>query len=172
MLHKFHWGLQMHLSVDGLIRVSSKANRALNGQMSAKPSLCLCDHVSPPLLIVSSHAHLGALSVLIMVFCSKFEKRNDRFHFANNMPSTYSASVGFQIMGPQLARLPRWIYSCVGVVIYAACALGGRNHLYDIFDDWLSLMGYWVTICLTIAVEERDSTGVRGPIRPDCRSTS
>jgi purine-cytosine permease-like protein len=28
---------------------------------------------------------------------------------------------------------------------------------HDIFDDWLSLMGYWVIIYLTIAVEERDS---------------
>ncbi|KAJ5777432.1 hypothetical protein N7520_000678 [Penicillium odoratum] len=73
---------------------------------------------------------------------------------ANNIPGTYSASLGFQIMGRQLARLPRWFYSCVGVVIYTACALGGRNHLYDIFDNFLSLMGYWVTIYLMIAIEE------------------
>jgi Purine-cytosine permease and related proteins len=73
---------------------------------------------------------------------------------ANNIPGTYSASLGFQIMGRQLARLPRWFYSCVGVVIYTACALGGRNYLYDIFDNFLSLMGYWVTIYLMIAVEE------------------
>ncbi|KAJ5660023.1 hypothetical protein N7507_006474 [Penicillium longicatenatum] len=73
---------------------------------------------------------------------------------ANNIPGTYSASLGFQIMGRHLARLPRWFYSCVGVVIYTACALGGRNNLYDIFDNFLSLMGYWVTIYLTIAVEE------------------
>ncbi|KAJ5698511.1 hypothetical protein N7462_000516 [Penicillium macrosclerotiorum] len=73
---------------------------------------------------------------------------------ANNIPGTYSASLGFQIMGRHLARLPRWFWSCVGVVIYAACALGGRNYLYDIFDNFLSLMGYWVTIYLTIAIEE------------------
>lgn len=46
----------------------------------------------------------------------------------NDTPGTYSASLGFQIMGRQLARLPRWFYSCVGVVIYTACELGGRNH--------------------------------------------
>jgi purine-cytosine permease-like protein len=96
---------------------------------------------------------------------------------ANNIPGTYSASLGFQIMGCQLARLPRWFYSCVGVVIYTACALGGRNHLYEIFDDWLALMGYWVTIYLIIAIEEHlifadrlDLTGMRGRIRPNCRS--
>ncbi|CAG8195610.1 unnamed protein product [Penicillium salamii] len=73
---------------------------------------------------------------------------------ANNIPGTYAASLGFQIMGRHLALFPRWFWSCVGVVIYTACALGGRNHLYEIFDNWLSLMGYWVMIYLTIAVEE------------------
>jgi len=73
---------------------------------------------------------------------------------ANNIPGTYSASLGFQIMGRHLARLPRWFYSCVGVVIYTVCALAGRNYLYDIFENWLALMGYWVTIYLTIALEE------------------
>ena len=73
---------------------------------------------------------------------------------ANNIPGTYSASLGFQIMGRHLARLPRWFYSCVGVVIYTACALGGRNSLYEIFENFLALMGYWVTIYLMIAFEE------------------
>ncbi|CAI7579145.1 unnamed protein product [Penicillium bialowiezense] len=72
----------------------------------------------------------------------------------NNIPGTYAASLGFQIMGRYLASLPRWFWSCVGVVIYTACALGGRNYLYEIFDNWLSLMGYWVMIYLTIALEE------------------
>jgi purine-cytosine permease-like protein len=73
---------------------------------------------------------------------------------ANNIPGTYSATLGFQIMGRYLARLPRWVLSCVSVLIYTACALGGRNHLFDIFENFLALMGYWVTIYLTIALEE------------------
>ncbi|KAI9929651.1 hypothetical protein MW887_001126 [Aspergillus wentii] len=74
---------------------------------------------------------------------------------ANNIPGTYSATLGFQIMGRHIARLPRWFLSCVGVLIYTACALGGRNNLYDIFENFLALMGYWVTIYLTIALEEQ-----------------
>ncbi|KAF8858589.1 hypothetical protein BDZ45DRAFT_673864 [Acephala macrosclerotiorum] len=73
---------------------------------------------------------------------------------ANNIPGTYSATLGFQIMGRQLAKLPRWFLSCVCVVVYTACALGGRNHLFDIFENFLALMGYWVTIYLTIVLEE------------------
>jgi len=37
----------------------------------------------------------------------------------------------------------------------AACALGGRNHLFDIFQNFLALMGYWVGIFLSIALEEQ-----------------
>jgi purine-cytosine permease-like protein len=73
---------------------------------------------------------------------------------ANNIPGTYSATLGFQIMGRYLAQIPRWMLSCVAVLIYTACALGGRNHLFDIFENFLALMGYWVTIYLTIALEE------------------
>ncbi|RAK74022.1 purine-cytosine permease family protein [Aspergillus fijiensis CBS 313.89] len=73
---------------------------------------------------------------------------------SNNIPGTYSATLGFQIMGRHLARLPRWTLACVSTIIYTACALGGRNHLYDIFENFLALMGYWVTIYLTIALEE------------------
>ncbi|PYH93413.1 hypothetical protein BO71DRAFT_355326 [Aspergillus ellipticus CBS 707.79] len=74
---------------------------------------------------------------------------------ANNIPGTYSATLGFQIMGRHLARIPRWVLCCICVIIYTACALGGRNHLYDIFENFLALMGYWVTIYLTIALEEQ-----------------
>ncbi|PYI29670.1 hypothetical protein BP00DRAFT_478717 [Aspergillus indologenus CBS 114.80] len=73
---------------------------------------------------------------------------------SNNIPGTYSATLGFQIMGRHLARLPRWSLACVSTIIYTACALGGRDHLYDIFENFLALMGYWVTIYLTIALEE------------------
>lgn len=73
---------------------------------------------------------------------------------ANNIPGTYSAALGFQILGRRLARLPRWLWVCVSVLIYTACALGGRNSLFDIFENFLALMGYWTTIFLAIVIEE------------------
>jgi purine-cytosine permease-like protein len=76
------------------------------------------------------------------------------FQIANNSPGTYSAALGFQIMGRRLARLPRWLWVCISVLIYTACALGGRNSLFDIFENFLALMGYWVTIFLGIVIEE------------------
>ncbi|KAF2087554.1 putative vitamin B6 transporter [Saccharata proteae CBS 121410] len=74
---------------------------------------------------------------------------------ANNIPGTYSAALGFQVMGRRLATVPRWVWTTISVIIYLACALGGRNSLFDIFEDWLALMGYWVTIFLCIVSEEQ-----------------
>ncbi|KAI7971838.1 hypothetical protein EIK77_000983 [Talaromyces pinophilus] len=73
---------------------------------------------------------------------------------ANNIPGTYSATLGFQTLGRYGIAFPRWFWTCVGVVIYTACALGGRDHLFEIFENFLALMGYWVTIFLIIVLEE------------------
>jgi purine-cytosine permease-like protein len=73
---------------------------------------------------------------------------------ANNIPGTYSAALGFQVLGRYAVVIPRWILTCVGVVIYTACALGGRDYLFNIFENFLALMGYWVTIFLVIVLQE------------------
>ena len=57
-------------------------------------------------------------------------------------------------MGRRLALLPRWLWVCISVLIYTACALGGRNSLFDIFENFLALMGYWVSFFLVIVIEE------------------
>jgi purine-cytosine permease-like protein len=73
---------------------------------------------------------------------------------ANNIPGTYSATLGFQVLGRYGQWTPRWFLSCVSVIIYTACALGGRDHLFNIFENFLALMGYWVTIFIVIVLEE------------------
>lgn len=73
---------------------------------------------------------------------------------ANNIPGTYSAALAFQILGRYGLLVPRSIWTIVCVIIYTACALGGRNYLFDIFENFLPLMGYWIVIWLTIMLEE------------------
>ncbi|EFW98857.1 nucleoside transporter family [Grosmannia clavigera kw1407] len=73
---------------------------------------------------------------------------------ANNVPGTYSAALGFQCLGSWPARVPRFAWNTFGVIIYTICAAVGRNHLYDIFEDFLALMGYWVTIWITLTLED------------------
>ena len=58
------------------------------------------------------------------------------------------------MLGRYLQRLPRWFFTCVSAIIAFACALGGRDSLFDIFENFLALMGYWTTIFLSIVTEE------------------
>ncbi|TKA78956.1 hypothetical protein B0A49_02097 [Cryomyces minteri] len=73
---------------------------------------------------------------------------------ANMIPPTYSSSVDFQVLGRYAARVPRFLWNTVGVVIYTVCALAGRQHLAEIFTNFLALMGYWVCIWVAISLEE------------------
>lgn len=74
---------------------------------------------------------------------------------ANNVPGTYSAGLGFQCLGSWPEKVPRAFWNTFGVIVYTVCAAVGRDYLYDIFENFLALMGYWVTTWLTITLEEQ-----------------
>jgi purine-cytosine permease-like protein len=73
---------------------------------------------------------------------------------ANNIPGTYSAALGFQMLGRYPKMMPRWFWTCIVVLIYFVCALAGRENLFTIFQNFLALMGYWVTTFISVVVEE------------------
>jgi purine-cytosine permease-like protein len=73
---------------------------------------------------------------------------------ANSIPGTYSAALGCQVLGRYGKAVPRWFWSCIIIVIELVCALAGRNNLFDIFTNFLALMGYWVEIFICIVLEE------------------
>ena len=74
---------------------------------------------------------------------------------ANTIYPTYSSGIDFQILGRTAQKVPRFIWNTVGVVIYTVCALAGRNHLSEIFTNFLALMGYWLAIWIAIILEEQ-----------------
>ena len=73
---------------------------------------------------------------------------------ANNVPGTYAASLGCQVLGRYGKMVPRYIWVCVVVLIYFVCAMAGRDHLFVIFQNFLALMGYWIVIFVSIVLEE------------------
>lgn len=73
---------------------------------------------------------------------------------ANNIPTTYSGALSFQILGRYFNMVPRYVWTCVVAAIYFICAMVGRNDLLVIFQNFLALMGYWVTIFVSIVLEE------------------
>lgn len=73
---------------------------------------------------------------------------------SNNAPGSYSMSMNFQMLGNFWQRIPRPVFTILTTVIYAGCAIGGRNSLYQIFGNFLPLIGYWVIIWLMIVIEQ------------------
>jgi purine-cytosine permease-like protein len=73
---------------------------------------------------------------------------------ANNIPTTYSGALCFQMLGRYPKAIPRYLWTCITVVIYIVCSIAGRDHLFNVFQNFLALIGYWVTIFISIVVEE------------------
>lgn len=73
---------------------------------------------------------------------------------ANNVPGTYAAALGCQVLDRYGQMVPRYIWVCVVVLIYFVCAIAGRGHLFVIFQNFLALMGYWIVIFVSIVLEE------------------
>ncbi|CAL8580076.1 Vitamin B6 transporter [Xanthoria parietina] len=88
---------------------------------------------------------------------------------ANIVLPTYSSGIDFQILGKNFEKIPRVVWNSVGVIICTVCALAGRDHLAEIFTNFLALMGYWVIIWIGITLEEqflfRSRFGFRTGIR-------
>ncbi|KAF2404349.1 putative nucleoside transporter [Trichodelitschia bisporula] len=73
---------------------------------------------------------------------------------ANTVAPTYSAGIGWQMLGGPLARVPRVVFNGIGIVVYTVCALAGRGRLAEIFENFLALMGYFVVILIAIWIWE------------------
>lgn len=116
--------------------------------IASHPSWSAANEVSPGAVLVAAFDNLGTFGK----FCSVMLALGV---IANNVPGTYSAALGFQCLGSWPLRVPRMVWNTFGVVVYTVCAAVGRNHLYDIFEDFLALMGYWVTIWIVITLQEQ-----------------
>lgn len=74
--------------------------------------------------------------------------------FTNQAPSIYAAALTAQVLGHYAKAVPRWAWSVVITLIVIVCSVAGRNHLFNIFENFLPIMSYWVCPWVTIALEE------------------
>ena len=72
----------------------------------------------------------------------------------NNAPGIYSAALTAQVLGRYTKAVPRWVWCVVIMLIELVCSVAGRNHLFNIFENFLPIMSYWVSPWITIALEE------------------
>ena len=73
---------------------------------------------------------------------------------SNMAPATYSAALSIQVLGRYFKAIPRWIWCLFLMLVELVCSVAGRNELFNILENFLPLMGYWVSPWLTIVLEE------------------
>lgn len=72
----------------------------------------------------------------------------------NNIMNTYSCAFEFQLIDKRLAKIPRWIWATAITIIYLIISLVGKLHLSTIIGNFLPMLGYWISIYITILLEE------------------
>lgn len=73
---------------------------------------------------------------------------------ANNCPNIYSVSLTMQVFGSWTRKVPRPIWTLVGSVIYAAIAIPGYSHFETVLENFMNLIGYWLSVYSAIAIIE------------------
>ncbi|KIW98094.1 uncharacterized protein Z519_01678 [Cladophialophora bantiana CBS 173.52] len=73
---------------------------------------------------------------------------------ANNVAGIYAAALSFQLLDSRFARVPRVFWCTLSTVIFTVTTIAGRAHLLQIFINFLSLIGYWTIIWITMTLEE------------------
>jgi purine-cytosine permease-like protein len=64
---------------------------------------------------------------------------------ANNIPNNYSLGLSAQVLGNWATKVPRFIWTLAGAIVYVVAAVAGREHFSVILDSFLLCMGYWLT---------------------------
>lgn len=72
----------------------------------------------------------------------------------NNIMNTYSVAFEFQLIDTKLARIPRWCWALLVTVIYLVLSLVGRNEFATIISNFLPMLGYWISMYITLLLEE------------------
>ena len=73
---------------------------------------------------------------------------------ANNCPNIYSVSLTLQLLARGSQRIPRFIWTFVGTLVYCAIAIPGYSHFSSVLEDFMLLIGYWLAIYEGIALSE------------------
>lgn len=93
---------------------------------------------------------------------------------ANNCPNIYSIALSVQLLGKPFQRVPRFVWTLLGTVIYVAIAIPGAHHFNSTLENFMLLIGYWLAIYEAIALSEHFifRKGIKGYIPEDYETPS
>ena len=103
--------------------------------------------ISSGALLLECYNGLGAFGSLCVVVLALGS-------ITNNAPCSYSAALTAQALGRYAKATPRWMWCICITIIELACSVAGRDHLFNIFENFLPVMSYWVCPWVAIALIE------------------
>jgi NCS1 nucleoside transporter family len=73
---------------------------------------------------------------------------------ANNCPNIYSVSLSLQLLARWTHRVPRFVWTFIGTVIYVAVAIPGYDHFENVLEYFMLIIAYWLAIYEGISLSE------------------
>jgi len=98
-------------------------------------------------LLGASLSSLGGFGKFILIIFSLST-------IACNIPNIYSLSLSTQVIAPIFERIPRFIYTVIGTLIYILLAIVAENKFNDSLTSMMSVTSYWFSIFIVIVLEE------------------
>jgi|SRR5579884_560298 NCS1 nucleoside transporter family len=63
---------------------------------------------------------------------------------ANNIPNDYSLGLSIQVFGRTFQRVPRYVWTLIGAVIYVIIAIIGGSNFSSTLESFLLVIAYWL----------------------------
>lgn len=73
---------------------------------------------------------------------------------ANNIPNDYSLGLTVQVLGRPLQRIPRYVWTLVGAVVYVVIALLVAGNFNSTLESFLLIVAYWLGPWAIISILE------------------
>lgn len=112
-----------------------------------------------PWLLVYRHHFLGGLigTIFQPSGFSKFAVTLLTFSVVgNDVAIIYSSGLSIQLLGDFFHTVPRLIWSLIFTAVVTTLAVAGREHLSELVNDFVSLLGYWtVSFTIILLMEDR-----------------
>lgn len=59
---------------------------------------------------------------------------------ANNCPNQYSISLNLQLLSTKTQRIPRFLWTALSVIAFAALAIGGYEHFESFLENFMLII--------------------------------
>lgn len=72
----------------------------------------------------------------------------------NNCPNIYSLTFSLQILTNYTQRIPRFLWTFIGTIVYCTIAILGYSEFETVLENFMLIIGYWLAIYESVAIAE------------------